>query len=83
MISLVSSSVKTSDFISPKDLNDQLPKTYDLLQSFMHLCFFVMKWRTHMLPRIGICVLFWDAYASSRTHMWDRPNCCKKELEGK
>ena len=31
---MVPSSAKTSDFISPKELKDQLPITLDLLQSF-------------------------------------------------
>ena len=39
MISLVPSSAKTSDFISPKEPKDQLPITRDLLQSFVKKVF--------------------------------------------
>ena len=39
MISLVPTSAKTSDFTSPKELKDQLPITWDLLQSFVQKVF--------------------------------------------
>ena len=60
MISLVPSSAKTSDFTSPKELKDQLPITWDLLQSFVQKVFlFFFSWNGGR-----ICVLE-DAYASS------------------
>ena len=57
MISLVTSSAKTSDFASPKELKDQLPITWDLLQSFVQKVFLFFS---HEME---------NAYASSRTRM--------------
>ena len=60
MISLVPSFAKNSDFTSPKDLKDQLPITWDLLQCFVQKVFlFSFSWNGGR-----ICVLE-DAYASS------------------
>ena len=56
MISLVSSSAKTSDFISPKDAKDQLLKTWDLFQIFL-------KKKIQNFKKIYILE---DAYVSSK-----------------
>ena len=66
MISLVSSSAKTRDFISPKELKDQLPITWDLLQSFVQKVFLFFSYEME------------DAYAVSGTHM--RHQKCERKM---
>ena len=66
MISLVPSFAKNSDFTSPKDLKDQLPITWDLLQSFVQKVFLFFSYEME------------DAYAVSGTHM--RLQKCERKM---
>ena len=66
MISLVSSSAKTSDFISPKDVKDQLLKTLRFTWKFCAKSIFVFSYELE------------DAYAVSGTHM--RLQKCERKM---
>ena len=74
MISLVSSSAKTSDFISPKDVKDQLLKTLRFTWKFCAKSIFVFfLWNGGRICGLG------DAYASPK--MWAKNVLTLKHIQ--